>query len=217
MEALVLGTVALGELWLASIIPWWAAWFFVWAGLSTGFVALAYGLQRPTFIRKETGARYLLWPYLAFARSVARSAQRLGLVERQEIVPGLWVGGWPRAGAPGFAQLDLTAEMPRRGKSAIYRCIPMLDGAAPRPEDWRSAVEQAVLWRQQGHTVLVHCAFGHGRSVAVVIGVLLSEGLVRTPEEAQALVQRVRPRARLSPAQRRFLARAAPLISRPPP
>lgn len=209
MEALVIGFFAFAELWLATQLPWWAAWFFAWAGFSTGVVALAYGFQRPDWLLKDKPVRHILWPYLLFARGVARQVQRMGLVERQEIVPGLWVGGWPRSGAPGFAQLDLTAEMPRRGEAVAYRCVPMLDGAAPREPDWRIAVDQAVAWRKEGHTVLVHCAYGHGRSVAVVIGVLLAEGIVQTPDEAQAIVQKVRPRARMSPAQRGFLRQVA--------
>lgn len=202
----MIGAVAAGELWLAAQLPWYAAWFLAWCGLSTGVAALAYLLRRPGLLLKQRSAQVLLWPYVAFARAVATAAQRGGLVERQEVVPGLWVGGWPRRGAPGFAQLDLTAEMPRRGEAACYRCIPMLDGAAPRPEAYAAAVEQALAWRREGHPVLVHCAYGHGRSVAVVVGVLVAEGLANDLGEAQAIVRRVRPRARMSPAQRSFLS-----------
>ncbi|MEK7269775.1 MAG: hypothetical protein AAB215_02405 [Planctomycetota bacterium] len=207
LESLVIGSIAAGELYLAAKLPWWIGWFFAWCGVSTAVAALAYLLQRPSLLLKHRAAQVVLWPYVAFARAVAAAAQRGGLLERQEVVPGLWVGAWPRRGAPGFAQLDLTAEMPRRGEAARYRCIPMLDGAAPRPEAYREAVTQAVAWRREGLDVLVHCAYGHGRSVAVVVGVLLAEGIADDLPSAQAMVQRVRPRARMSPAQRSFLSR----------
>lgn len=207
IEALVIGTIAAGELVLATIAPWWAGWFLAWCGLATAVAALAYALRRPGLLMKGRVGRYLLWPYLAFARAVATTAQRAGLVERQEIVPGLWVGGWPRRGAPGLAQLDLTAEMPRRGEADAYVCIPMLDGAAPRTDAYQQAVAQALAWRREGKAVLVHCAYGHGRSVAVVLGVLLAEGHANDLAEAHALVRKVRPAARMSPQQRAFLSR----------
>ena len=194
--------VSLMELWLAFVLPPWAGWFPAWCGVATLYVALAYGLRRPGMLGKDSPWRWLLAPYLWFSAGVATTAQRLGLVERQEIVPGLWVGGWPRRGAPDLHQLDLTAELPRRGEASAYRSIPMLDGDAPRPEDWELAVAQALAWRAAGGNVLVHCAYGHGRSVAVVIGVLVREGHAPNADGALLLVNRVRPGARMSPPQR---------------
>ncbi len=205
MIAWPLFVVAALELWAAFQLPWWVGLWFGWAGVATGLVAVAYLFQRPGWLGKGTARHGLYAPYLLFSRGVATVAQRIGLIERQEIVPGLWVGGWPRQGAEGLAQLDLTAELPRRGTAAEYRNIPMLDGAAPRREDWESAVEQALAWRREGHAVLVHCAYGHGRSVAVIIGVLVREGHAADQQAAMAMVRHVRPRARLTPEQRRFV------------
>ena len=207
MMSFPLFVVALGELWIGWVLPPWAGWFPAWCGLATLYVALAYVLHRPAMLGKGSPLRWLLAPYLWFSAGVAATAQRLGLVERQEVVPGLWVGGWPRGGAPDLHQLDLTAELPRRGDAPGYRNIPMLDGDAPRPEDWEAAVQQALAWRAAGHPVLVHCAYGHGRSVAVVIGVLVREGLAPNAAAAMRLVNEVRPHARMSPPQRRFIHR----------
>jgi protein-tyrosine phosphatase len=55
--------------------------------------------------------------------------------------------------------------------------------------------------------VLVHCAYGHGRSVAVAIAAMVEEGLAGTWEEAHARVLAVRPLARMTAAQRRLVAR----------
>lgn len=205
MIAWPLFAVAALELWAAFHLPWWLGLWLGWAGLATGTVAVAYVFGRPSWIGKGSRRHAFFSPYLLFSRAVATVAQHIGLIERQEIVPGLWVGGWPRQGAEGLAQLDLTAELPRRGAAAEYRNIPMLDGAAPRREDFEAAVEQALAWRKAGYSVLVHCAYGHGRSVAVVIGVLVREGHAPDEQAAMAMVRQVRPRARLTPEQRRFV------------
>lgn len=207
MVSLPLFVVAALELWAAARLPWWLGWAFGWAGLSTGAVAFAYLFSRPGWLGKERAFRWLLLPFLVFARGVAAAAQRLGLTERVEVVPGLWVGAWPRRGAPGLAQLDLTAELPRRGDAAVYHNVPMLDGATPNRPDYDRAVAKALEWRRAGTPVLVHCAYGHGRSVAVVVAVLLHEGHAATPADALRIVQRVRPRARMTPGQRAFVER----------
>ncbi len=210
MIAWPLFVVAALELYVGWALPWWLGWFPIWCGVATFFVAVAYVVQRPVWLGKGRWYRRALAPYLWFSQSVAAAAQRGGLVERQEVVPGLWVGGWPRKGAPGLAQLDLTAELPRRGDAHRYRAIPMLDGATPRREDWEAAVEQALAWRREGFDVLVHCAYGHGRSVAVVVGVLVREGHAPHAAAAAEMVTRIRPRARMSPGQRRFVQTVFP-------
>lgn len=200
-----------GELWLGTLVPVWAAWAFVWAGGATTWVSLAYLLRRPGMLGKEavpTIAFWALLPYFLTARGAARTGVKTMREWKVELVPGLWVGGWPRHGAPEHAQLDLTAELPRRGDALRYRCLPMLDGAPPDAELWRAAVDQAVAWRAEGLPVLVHCAYGHGRSVAVCIGVLVAEGRAPTWEAAHQLVLAVRPRARMTPAQRAMVAAA---------
>jgi hypothetical protein len=198
------------ELAVAAVLPLWLGWPFWWAGLGTTWVSLAYLAGRPGWLGKESApwlSLVLLLPFHLVARGTAFVAQRI-MRTRVEIAPGLWVGGWPRQGAPGLAQLDLTAELPRRGTALRYACVPMLDGAAPSPERWHAAVEQARQWRAEGLPVLVHCAYGHGRSVAVCIGVLVAEGSDSTWEAAHARVLAVRPRAVMTPAQRRMVAAA---------
>ncbi len=203
--------VGLGELGLSVFVPSWAAWLFVWAGVATTYVALAYLLGRPELLGKARAPRFAFWALLPFfltARGAARVGARRMREWKVELVPGLWVGGWPRHGAPEYAQLDLTAELPRRGDALRYRCLPMLDGAAPDPVVWRAAVDQAVAWRAEGLPVLVHCAYGHGRSVAVCLGVMVAEGLAPTWEDAHRQVLAVRPRARMTAAQRAMVAAA---------
>ena len=213
--------VGAGEAWLAGALPSWIGWVPGWAAASTLWTAFAYALRKPRMLGKKDApvlARVLLAPVLLGARVAAVAVRRFDLRalgperggERVEVVPGLWVGGWPRAGAPGLAQLDLTAELPRRGESLRYACIPMLDGAPMSEGRWRAAVKVARGWRAEGLPVLVHCAYGHGRSVAVVLGVLVEEGHFATWEDALAHVKGVRPRARLTSAQRAVVAACCP-------
>lgn len=203
--------VGAGELWLATLAPAWVAWAFAWAGSATLWVSLAYLFRRPGMLGKATLPGVAFWallPYSLTARGTARTGARLMREWKVELVPGLWVGAWPRHGAPDYAQLDLTAELPRRGEALRYRCIPMLDGAAADVAVWRAAVEQVVSWRAEGLPVLVHCAYGHGRSVAVCIGVMVAEGLFPTWQAAHEVVLAVRPRAVMTPAQRIMVAAA---------
>jgi hypothetical protein len=200
------------ELWVASTLPWWGAWAFAWAGAATSWVGLAYLAKKPGWLGKdpETGQlgrmhQLMLKPFFVGAHSLAKGGSSLMPVNKVEVVPGLWVGAWPLKGAHDQAVLDLTSELPRKGPSKVYACFPMLDGAGPKQEVFEKAVEQAVVWRREGHTVLVHCAYGHGRSAMVCAGVLLAEGLAKTPEEAWGMVVQARPRARLSPGQKRVL------------
>jgi hypothetical protein len=210
--ALSFATVAGLEAVAARFAPAWAAVPLVWAAIGTGWVALAYLRNAPAMLGKGSrSSLVLLLPFHAVARGVARLARRAGLsAPPDEVVPGLFVGGWPSRGAPAMAQLDCTAELPRRGDARAYACFPMLDGAAPPPAAWDDAVAQALAWRAASLPVLVHCAYGHGRSVSVVIGVLLAEGRFQHWQEAYAHVRAIRPRAHLTRGQRQHLEAHAP-------
>lgn len=183
-----------------------------WAGLATAWVGVAYLLGRPDMLGKGRFWRHALLPFTLASAAVARVARRVGVSERSEVAPGLWVGGWPDAGSETWAQLDCTAELPRRGRAEAYRCVPMLDGVAPGLERVSAAVEQAVRWRREGRTVLVHCAYGHGRSVIVACATMVIAGDAADPDTAVRRVQALRRGARLAPAQRRALADAVRVL-----
>lgn len=205
---------AIVELWLATQLPLVVAWLPGWAGLATGWVAIAYAFNAPHLLGKLGAPRVaavLLAPVQLTSKGSARLARRFGVTERSEILPGLWVGAWPRRGASPLAHVDVTAELPREVEPALWRCVPMLDGAAPPLAAWQEAVTQAVRWRREGHEVLVHCAYGQGRSVAVILGVLVHEGHFPDVESAYAYVRRVRPKARLTAAQRALVERGVAL------
>jgi hypothetical protein len=195
--------------WAAHHTPWWAAWACVWTSACAAWLALAYAIDRPRLLGKLDAPRLaavLLFPFLASARRAARLAQRLGFPERSEVAPGLSLGGWPRRGPSAFAHLDCTAELPRSATPLAYRCVPMLDGVGMAPADLRTAVEQVEAWRAEGLPVLVFCAYGHGRSVTVMVALLVRAGLFSDIDPALAHLRTLRPRAHLTPPQRAVLA-----------
>jgi hypothetical protein len=204
---LIVGT---GELWASTHLPLWLGWAVGWAGASTSYVSFAYLVKSPRLLGKLDAPRLatvLLFPFLLFARSAATVVQNRMKKREVELVPGLWVGAWPRAGVPQMAQMDLTAELPRRGEALRYHCVPMLDGDGASDPRYLEAVTKVLAWRREGLPVLVHCAYGHGRSVAVCIGVMIVEGHARTWEEELVQVRQFRPRAHLTTPQRRMLGR----------
>ena len=215
--------VGLGEAALATVTPWWAALPLAWAAASTLWTALAYALARPRMLGKLDAPRLagvLLAPVLRGARVAAVVVRKVdakllgpGGSERVEVMPGLWVGGWPRQGAPDLAQLDLTAELPRRGTALRYACIPMLDGAPMADADFHAGVAHVLAWRAEGLPVLVHCAYGHGRSVGVLVGAMVAAGWAPDWETAHARILAVRPRAKMTAAQRAVVARCTVLRS----
>ena len=152
-----------------------------------------------------------------------------------EVVPSLWLGGRlrsgdaaklfgvatflsPQAGVGGDRNvappsvLDVTAEFAEvswQRQVPAYRCIPLLDTTAPSPEQLRAGLA-FIAERLPRGSVYVHCAFGHSRSAAFVIGHLLDSGQCRTVDQAITAVQARRPRVRLSPPQLAVLRQVFP-------
>ncbi len=107
------------------------------------------------------------------------------------------------------AILDLTCELPRRiydpSHISSYLCIPTFDRAAPPPADIQRGVEFSLAQRKAGNDVVVHCAFGHGRSATCLLACLLAEGHYQTIEEGENAMRALRPLIYLSEIQRHML------------
>ncbi len=188
-----------------------------WMAVATLWTAVAYARSAPGMLGK------LRWPRLAplvlapvtlgaataslVVRAVDARVLGAGGALRVEVHPGWWVGGWPWTGAPDLATLDVTAELPARGPFLRWACVPMLDGAPMTDEAYDAAVRQLVAWRAEGLPVLVHCAHGHGRSVAVLVGALVAAGVESDWTQAHARIVALRPRARMTRLQREVVAR----------
>ncbi len=207
----VAGGLAILYGWCAWRLPLWIGWVPGWTALAAAWVAVAYAADRPRLFGKMDAPRLaavVLFPFLGSVRVLARAPRRFGVDDRSEVAPGLWVGGWPRPGVSPLAHLDCTAELPCLAAPRAYRCVPMLDATAMRPEALREAVDQVLRWRAEGLPVLVHCAYGHGRSVAVTAVVLVRSGLSPDLDHALARIRALRPRARLVGGQREVVEAA---------
>ncbi|EPS69094.1 hypothetical protein M569_05674, partial [Genlisea aurea] len=198
----------------------WLSIPLIYSSLVSFLVAVAShpSVNLPILLGKSTDGSFPLWslivfsPYLYFVR-VFSAIRRLrsGEAPYTEIAEGLYVGGWPYApdklppSKP--AVIDCTCELPRKNNLPLnaYLCIPAWDTRAPSPSDIERAVNWACRKRAQGVPLFIHCAYGHGRSVAVMCAVLVALGLAEDWKSAEKIVKEKRPYIRLNSLHRRAL------------
>ena len=182
-----------------------------WPALSFALVGLGYaGLGARPFLKGPHGRRHpvatvVLAPYLGIAWVVLLLLRLRTEDGHHEIRPNLYVGRRPLRARelPKDISLivDLTSEFPgMRPKGVEYVCLPTLDGSAPNDLEAARALVERI--RSHRGAVYVHCAAGHGRSVAIVASVLVAERRAKSMEEALAMIRRVRPAVGLSRSQR---------------
>ena len=196
----------------------------VWLGVNFLVLGIAHGRGEHRIFGKRPDGTLPLWSWVLFFPLLAYTAgvwHLLRLLTREPSCHGiteqLVVG---RRLLPSEVQgdfdnyIDLTAELAepaaiRRGSS--YRCVPILDGAAPSPEVLREAVRSL----RPGRT-FIHCAQGHGRTGLFALAVLLESGSARNVEEGLQRLAAVRPGIRLSEQQiqcvRRYAETRTPLL-----
>jgi len=123
-----------------------------------------------------------------------------------EIHPGWFVGGWRVWQEEAFknqqwaAVLDMTCEFPRRLHNVgHYMALPTWDGLSPSPPEISRAVNFLVEHANGPNPLLVHCAYGRGRSVTVLVAALVQAGFHENWHEACAYVKKLRPEVNLFP------------------
>ncbi|KAJ0545898.1 putative tyrosine specific protein phosphatase [Helianthus annuus] len=193
---------------------------FLYASLVSLLVALAShpSINLPMLLGKNTDGSFPIWslimfsPYLYFVRFFS-ALRRLKSREDpySEVVDGVYVGGWPSSpekmppGKP--AVVDCTCELPRvfRVSGNGYLCVPTWDTRSPDPGGIESAVRWACRKKAQNIPVFVHCAYGHGRSVAVTCALLVALGVVDDWKNAEKLIKEKRPYIRMNSLHRKAL------------
>jgi Dual specificity phosphatase, catalytic domain len=175
---------------------------FAFAGLGPGLFG-----KRPDGT-VPLGRRVWFVPYHLLSAIAAQIGRIAGEAPADEIEPGLFLGRRltsldRQVGDGGFAAvLDLTSEFPEPDflrAAMAYLCIPLLDNSAPTVAQLDRAMD---FLARAPRPLLVHCAYGHGRSAVVICAWLLKSGLAHGPEEAEALVRRKRSKVSLSREQR---------------
>ena len=194
-------------------------WFLFasWLGLDFLAVGIAHFGGCHRIFGKHADGTLPFWSWLVFLPLLLYTGAVWNLIRlfsrepaRHIVAPDLVVGRRLLASEvqEQFANyVDLTAEFVEPSairKSPAYICLPILDGSAPDPELLREAVKKL----RPGKT-FIHCAQGHGRTGLFSTALLLNTGQARTVTEALAKLQNVRPRIRLSRAQRRCIEQFA--------
>lgn len=98
--------------------------------------------------------------------------------ERDEILPGLWVGQLPR-NIDDFKYVICVAERPSYHISIgqMVVCRPFNDSPVVPPDAMlHELAEMALMFRSRGHT-LVHCTAGVNRSPLIVGLALIKSGM----------------------------------------
>lgn len=193
---------------------------FLYASLVSFLVSIASHpfINLPMLLGKGSDGTFPIWalaifsPYLYFVRTFsALRRMRSGEPPYSEISEGLYVGGWPSSPdklPPGNpAIIDCTCEFPRNMEFSgyAYLCIPTWDTRSPEPADIESAVKWACRKRAQNASIFIHCAYGHGRSVAVMCALLVALGVADDWKNAEKLIKEKRPCIRMNTLQRQAL------------
>lgn len=207
---------------VAGLVLAWGAigggggwWILAWPAIACLLVALAYAGAGPAVFGKRPDGRLAWWaqvlllPYLAFTFAIWKIKRKISKEDYyNEVVPGLWVGrrvlGDELPAGVGLI-VDVAAEF-AEPTSALARCdyrsFPILNYSAPRPAALQAL---AAELRDYPGGLYIHCAQGHGRSATVAAAILLARGLAKTPEEAEAMVVKTRPKVHLEASQRAAL------------
>lgn len=193
---------------------------FLYASLVSFLISIASHPQinLPMLLGKNPNGTFSSWsilmfaPFLLFVRFFSLLRRFVHKEEPYtEVSEGLFVGGWPFSPEmlpPGNpAIVDCTVELPRRPEcfGNAYMCVPTWDTRAPNPSDIESAVKWASRKRAQGVPVFIHCAYGHGRSVAVMCALLVALEIVDDWKNAEKLIQQTRPFIRMNSLHREAL------------
>eukprot|EP01137_Pigoraptor_chileana_P010759 Opistho-2@60763 len=154
----------------------------------------------------------LWWPWLMliYLRMRRFWGKHADLEGASLVGDGLYLGSYPtdescivsitdKGERVDVAVVDVTCELPRRAfRGGRYLNIPSWDGMAPTVDQIDAAVLFVKDMRSQGRPVLVHCAFGIGRSSTVMCAVLTAMGMCPNWEAAYAYLSSKRRVVRLN-------------------
>jgi protein-tyrosine phosphatase len=197
-------------------------WFLIasWLGLNFLAVGIAHLKGWHRIFGKRSNGTLPSWGWLLFLPLLLYTSAVWHLMRifsrepaRNTVTPDLVVGRRLRASElqEQFANfVDLTSEFVEPAsirKSPGYVCVPILDGSAPDPEVLLAEVKKL----RPGRT-FIHCAQGHGRTGLFATAFLVAHRKARTVDEALAILRNVRPRIRLSRAQRECIDRLAAIM-----
>lgn len=221
----------LGVALLAFVLAWFSpniilTIILTWIGLSMFGVSAAYLFQQPAIFRKKQDGtipfyiRWLFVPFLFGASLYNAWARKNDIVPAiQKIEENLFLAC--RLFSTDVdelkhlkvqAILDVTAEFDgldwtAQAKDLAYLNVPVLDHQSPSQEDLVAAVNWIENHRRAGHSVVVHCALGRGRSVLVMAAYLLSKYPSMSVRNVLEKIQGIRRTANLNSHQLKSLVK----------
>lgn len=190
-----------------------SAYVVGWLGVNFIVLAVGHICAAPTVFGKHQDGRLAWWSWLFFFPLHVYTMLIWHLVCRlsresayDQVGSALIIGRRLLPHEVGFQvenYLDLTAEFSE--PSAVrntpgYVSFPILDGSVPNKVDLDRLLKNLRVGR-----TFIHCAQGHGRTGLVAAAYLLVMNHARNSEEAIGMLQKARPKLRLSREQKTFL------------
>lgn len=173
--------------------------WLLWPALSCALMVLAYGRFGVAVMQKAANgtisfaARLLLLPQQIGAACNAWFWLRKAPLHDEIFAHKIHIGSIFSI-SRFSAALDFCAELPVLNKPMHYHAVPMLDMVAPSPQQLGKAAGALLqLLKKSQKPVLVCCALGYGRSVAVLLTWLIRYGGYSDIDAALQLVQQARP------------------------
>ena len=192
-----------------------AAWYgLLWPALALLWLAAVYGHADAAAWQKQATGKHTL--------AVSLFALPLRLMYRVNMA--YWLRGKALSAqvterihvgsvlaAPDFhAVVDVCAEYPLAVMPSYYVTIPMLDMVPADVAALRAAADALhQMLQQQNQPVLVCCALGYSRSVAVVLVYLLRQRHAHDLQAALKRLQQARPDMVVSPVNQQQILKAA--------
>ncbi len=193
--AIFYGLLSVAFLFLADVLST-ASPAYLWLlypAVSCLTVASAYAflgikaLQKQANGKLSIAATLLLLPYLLGVRLNMAYWLR-GKAKFHTMIDNINVGSL--TAAKHFSHvIDVCGEYPCFAEIEHYQCIPLLDMVAPDPEILSQAAQALEQQHNNHHRILVCCALGYGRSVAVILTWLVGYRHCQNLDEAIKMVQ----------------------------
>jgi len=199
------------------------AWLAVWLGCGLLALALAHAKGVHRLFGKRPDGTLPLWAWLVFGPVLGYTlvAWHTGRIFNRKpacsVVTGELVIGRRLLASELDREfdnyVDLTAELAE--PSAIrqlpaYRSFPILNDAAPLPDELRIAIQSL----KPGHTY-VHCGRGYHRSALFALAILLTSGVAHSVEDGLRMLTAARPGVRLNREQYKCIRDYAEQIAAP--
>ena len=185
--------------------------FYVWPALNSSYFGTAYVFNAPKLFLKSKAGKIPLpvilvnLPWLLFQNIIWNIERLVSNENPYDRIDGTNITIGRRLQTDEYPNdidvvVDLTCEFtePKLDSSA-YINLACLDGVALNSSTRKEI--RALLPIIENKNIYIHCAQGHGRTAMVAIEILILTNVCRSFDEAQQMVLRSRPKAKMSKRQ----------------